>query len=170
MLDPYDESPFAGTLVVLRGRFAQRSRVVRMERACRSALPRSRLRHAGSDPAAAVDLDPTTPERVDSAPAPRDVEQLEMPDHRRTSGIDDEMVAERLQAEHRPEQEQRRPRRPSLRAARGRVLDRVLRLFALIAAECLRQSAVEELRGVQDAGRDRGRLVLEARTSSGPRR
>src|SRR5436190_18622860 len=71
------------------------------------------------------------------------------------------MRADRLQAQHRPQQEQRRAGRPGLRAARGRVLDGIARHRALVPAEGLWQPALEELRSVEDAGRDRGRLLLE---------
>ncbi len=103
-------------------------------------------RPAGRDAAAT--------ERVDPTPAPGDVEQLEMADPARQRRIDDEVLAVRLEAEHRAEQEERRSRRPRLRAARGRVLHRVFRLLARIPAERLGQTAVEELGRVQDAGGD----------------
>src|SRR5262245_31906655 len=122
---------------------------------------RRRLRYAARVPTA-VDLDPPSPERVDSAPAARDVEQLEMVDPRRERRVDDEVIAHRLEPEHRPQQEKRRASRPRLRAARGWVLHRVLCLPSLVTAERLRQTAVEELSRVQDPGRDRRRFVLEA--------
>ena len=74
-----------------------------------------------------VDVDPAAAEGVEAAPAARDVEQLEVADARRQRRIDDEVVAERLEAEHRPQQQQRRAGRPGLRAAGRRVLDRVPR-------------------------------------------
>ena len=57
--------------------------------------------------------------------------------------VDDEMVPERLETEHRPQQ-QRRARRPGLRAACGRILHRILRQRPLVAAEGLRQATVED--------------------------
>jgi hypothetical protein len=61
-------------------------------------------------------------ECVDASPPPRNVEQLEMVDPDRQRGVDDEVLAEWLEAEHRPEEEERRAGRPRLRAARGRIL------------------------------------------------
>ena len=65
--------------------------------------------------------------------------------------VDDQVLAERLEPEHRAQQQQRRAGRPGLRAARGRVLDGILRHLARVAAERLGQPAVEELRRVEDA-------------------
>jgi len=62
----------------------------------------------------------------------------EKADALRQRGVDDEMIAERLEAEHRAHEQERRARRPRLRAAGGRVLNRVLRCRALVAAERLR--------------------------------
>ena len=87
---------------------------------------------------------------------------------RASAGIDDEVVADRLQPQHGAQQEQRGSCRPGLRAARGRILDRVLGHATLVAAERLRESALEELRGVEDPGRDLGRLLLEAVVSKAP--
>jgi hypothetical protein len=61
------------------------------------------------------------------------------------------------------------PCRPGLRAARGRILDRVLGQAPLVAAERLRESSVEELGCVEDAGGDPRSLLLEAVAPS-PRR
>ena len=110
--------------------------------------------------AAPVDGDPAAAEGIDPAPATGDVEQLEVADRVRQCRVDDEVVADRLEPEHRPEQEQRRPGRPGLRAAGGRVLDRVLRQRPVVAAERLRQPPVEQRGGVEDVRRDAGRLLL----------
>ena len=64
--------------------------------------------------------------------------------------------------------QERRAGRPGLRAARGRVLDRVLRHRPRVAAERLGQAAVEELGGVEDAGGDLRRLLLEAVAAQAP--
>ena len=82
--------------------------------------------------------------------------------------VDDEVVAGRLEPEHRAQEQQRRARRPGLRAAGGRVLHRVLRQLPRVAAERLRQAAVEELGGVEDAGGDARRLLLEAVAAQAP--
>ena len=115
-----------------------------------------------------VHVDAAAPEGVDPAPAPRDVEQLQMADACGKRGVDDEMVADRLEAEHRAQEQERRACRPGLRAAGRRVLHRVLRQRPLVAAERLRQAAVEELGGVEDARGDLRRLLLEAVASQAP--
>src|SRR5436190_2312297 len=79
------------------------------------------------------------------------------------------MIPHWLQAEHGPEQEQWGARRPRLRAASRWVLDGIPRDRALVAAERLRQSAVEELRGIQDPCGDAGRFFLEAVAPQPPR-
>ena len=107
-------------------------------------------------------LDTTTTERVDATPAARDIEELEVADRLRQRQVDDEVIAERLEAEHRPQQQERSARRPGVRAARSRVLDGVLRDGPVVAAEGLRQAPVEELRRIEDARRDLRGLVLEA--------
>src|SRR4249920_3654225 len=109
-----------------------------------------------------VDVDASASERIDPAPAAGYVQELEVADGHRQSGVDDEVVADRLETEHRPQEQERRPRRPGLRTACGGVLHRVLRKLPRIAAESLRQAAVEELGGVEDAGGDLRGLVLEA--------
>src|SRR3990170_8624848 len=91
-----------------------------------------------------------------------------MADAARKRRVDDEVLAVRLEAEHRAEQEQGCPSRPGLRAARRRVLHRVLRLRSVVAAERLRQATLEELRRVEDAGRDLRRFLLEAVTPQAP--
>src|SRR5262245_4995019 len=119
------------------------------------------LRSAGSRPVVAVDLDPSAPEGVDAAPAPGYVEQLEVPDPGSERRVDDEVVADRLEPEHRPQQQERRAGRPRLRATRRRVLHGVFRQLALVAPERLRQAPLEELGRIQDPGSDHRRLVLE---------
>ena len=56
----------------------------------------------------AVDVDPAATEGVDAAPAAGDVEEFEPADPLRQRGVDDEVVALRLEAEHRAQEEQRR--------------------------------------------------------------
>ena len=63
---------------------------------------------------------------------------------------------------------QGRARRPGLRAARGRVLHRVLRHRPLVASERLRQPPVEDLGGIEDARRDLRGLLLEAVAPQAP--
>src|SRR5829696_4056357 len=90
------------------------------------------------------DVDAAASEGVDAAPAPGDVKQLEMTDADRERRVDDQMLAERLEPKHRPQQEQRRTRRPRLGAARRGVLHRVLRLRPVVAPKRLRQAPIEE--------------------------
>src|SRR5712691_2246012 len=108
------------------------------------------------------DIDTAASEGIDPSPASRNVEQLEMTDAAREHGIDDEMLPVRLEAEHRPQQQQGRSRRPRLRAARGRVLHRILRLRALVSPECLGKATVEELGCLEDAVCDLRGFLLEA--------
>src|SRR5262245_54577892 len=70
-----------------------------------SGAARAGLRSAGSRPVVAVDLDPSAPEGVDAAPPPGYVEQLEVPDPGSERRVDDEVVADRLEPEHRPQQQ-----------------------------------------------------------------
>src|SRR5215212_11276361 len=91
-----------------------------------------------------------------------------MADPLRKRRVDDEVVAERLEAEHRAQEEERRSRRPRLRAARGRVLDGVLRVRTRVPAERLRQAAVEELGRVEDARGNTRRLLLEPVAAEAP--
>jgi len=72
-------------------------------------------------------VDAASPEGVDATPAARDFEQLDPSDPHRQHRIDDEVLTDRLEAKHRAEEKQRRSGRPRLRAASGRVLDRVAR-------------------------------------------
>ena len=74
-----------------------------------------------------------------------------MADAGRQRRVDHEVVLDRFQAEHGPQEEQRRAGRPGLRAAGGRVLHRELGQRALVAAERLGQSTVEEVGRVEDA-------------------
>ena len=76
--------------------------------------------------------------------------------------VDDEVIADGLEAEHGAQHQQWCPGRPRLRAAGRRVPDRVLRHAPLVSAERLRESPGEELSGVQDSSGDLGRLLLEA--------
>jgi hypothetical protein len=48
-------------------------------------------------------LDPPAAERVQAPPAPRDVEQLEMTDADGERRVDDQVLADGLEAEHRPQ-------------------------------------------------------------------
>src|SRR4051812_50217645 len=116
----------------------------------------------------AVDLDPAAPEGVEAAPPAGDVEELQPADRRGESGVDDEMLALWLEPEHRPQEEQRGSGRPRLRAAGGRVLDRILRSRALVAAERLGQAPVEELGRIEDPRRNLGSLLLESVTAGAP--
>ena len=63
-----------------------------------------------------------------------------------SAGSDDEVFADRFEAEHRSQEQKGRAGRPRLGTARGGVLHRVLRHRARVAAECFGQSAVEERR------------------------
>ena len=103
-------------------------------------------------------VDAAAAERVDAAPPTGDVEQLDAADAAGQDGIDHQMVADRFQPEHRSQEQQRRARRPRLRAARRRVLHGVLRLRTRVAAERLRESAVEYLGRVEHSCGDRARL------------
>src|SRR4029450_3189627 len=107
-------------------------------------------------------------EGVDPAPAPGDIEQRQQADALRQRGVDDEMIADRFKAEHRAHKQERRTRRPRLRAAGGRVLPRVLGAAALVAAEGLGQAPFEDLGGVEDAGGEDGGLLLEAVAAKAP--
>src|SRR5690606_18989291 len=65
-----------------------------------------------------AEVDASTAERVDLLPpAPLDAEQLEALDRGRDRGIHHHPVAQRIQTEQRPDQEQRRTGGPCLRAA-----------------------------------------------------
>src|SRR5215217_633904 len=112
--------------------------------------------------------DSTAAERVQASPTAGDVEQLEMANPLRKRRVDDEVVAERLEPEHSAQEEQRRSRRPRLRAARSRVLDWVLRVGTRVPAERLRQAAVEELSRVEDARGNTRRLLLEPIAAQAP--
>src|SRR5215212_3336087 len=78
------------------------------------------------------------------------------------------MVADRLEAEHRSQEQQRRAGRPGLRAARRGVLNRIPGRLPCVAAERLRQATVEEGSSVEDAGRDPRSLLLEAVAAQPP--
>src|ERR1035437_5516931 len=91
---------------------------------------------------------------VDAAPATRYVEHLEVAYAQWQRRVDDQMVAGRLEAQHRAQQEQRRPSRPGLRTTGGRVLDRRLGHAASVAGEGLGKPAAEVPRRVKDSGRD----------------
>src|SRR3954453_10435149 len=78
------------------------------------------------------------------------------------------MLALWVEPEHRPQEEQRCSGRPRLRAAGGRVLDGILRRGALVAAERLGQTPVEELGRVEDPGCDLGGFLLEPVTAEAP--
>ena len=72
----------------------------------------------------AIDLDRFAAEGVDPGPPAGDVEQVDAADAGRQGRVDDQVVADRFQAQHRAQEHQRRAGRPGLRAARGGVLDR----------------------------------------------
>src|ERR1700675_4702332 len=114
------------------------------------------------------DVHPAATERVDAAPAPGDVEQLEVTYARRQGRIDDEVLTVRLETEHRAQQQERRSGRPRLRAARRGVLDGVHRLLARITSERLRKTPLEELGCIEDAKGDLGGLALEAVLAQAP--
>ena len=76
----------------------------------------------------------------------------------------------RVEPQQRPQQVERRGRRPRLRRARRRVADRLGELVAVEAAEQLGQPAAEPLGGLQDAAEDLLRLAGRSRTASGRRR
>src|SRR5438067_1548747 len=127
-----------------------------------SGLPASRTR-------VVVRLHAAAPERVHPSPPARDVEQLEVADPGGDGRVDDEMVADRLEPEHGPEEQERRARGPGLRTAGGRVQHRVLRHLAWIPCERLGQPAVEESGGGEDPRGDPRRLLLEAVPAQSPR-
>ncbi len=85
---------------------------------------------------------PTT-EGVDAAPTTWDVEQFELAKHRGDGWINEKVVASRLQAEHRTQQQERCPAGPGLWATRGWVFHRKLRQLTRIASERLRQTTLE---------------------------
>ena len=80
-----------------------RERLTRVRPRSKGVPPRDRTltrqRPFGWSPAPsrAGDLDPPASERVDPAPAARDVEQLEFADSGRQRWVDDEMIAKRLE-------------------------------------------------------------------------
>jgi len=55
-----------------------------------------------------VELDFSAGEGVDATPAPRDLQQREHADAARERRVDDEVIADGLEAEHRSQQQQRR--------------------------------------------------------------
>ena len=95
------------------------------------------------------------------APAPGYVEQLQLAQTGGDGRIDDQVVVQGLEPEHGPQQQQRSSRRPGLRRAGRRILDRVPGHRPGIATERLGEPAVEEPGGIEDALGDAGRLVLE---------
>ena len=60
-------------------------------------------------PAGGGGVDAAASERVDAAPPAGDVEHLEPTDGLRECGVDDEVIADRLQAEHRGEEQKGAP-------------------------------------------------------------
>src|SRR5215475_13888718 len=107
---------------------------------------------AGGAPAAASetevadssgDVDAPSAERIDMTPTAWNVEQRQHADAARQRRIDDEMLADRIEPEHRPQEQERRSRRPRLRAACRRVLDGIPGDRALVTAERLGKAAVE---------------------------
>src|SRR5215204_2090924 len=113
-------------------------------------------------------VDTATGEGVDAPPAAGDVQQLEMTDGAGQGAVDQEVLSDRLQAQHRGQQQQGRTGRPGLGAAGGRVLDWVLGHGAGVAAEGLGEPTIEELRRLQDARGDPGRFGLEAIAAQPP--
>src|SRR5207245_7535243 len=109
-----------------------------------------------------LQVDAPAPESIDPAPPAGDVEELEMPDPDGEGRVDHEMLADRLEIEHRPQEQQRRPCRPGLRAARRRVFDGIAGDAALVSAERFWQPALEVVSRVEDAGGDERRFSLEA--------
>ena len=107
-------------------------------------------------------------ERVDAAPASADVEQLDLPDAGRDCRVDNEVVADWLEAEHGAQEEQRRARRPGLRTTGRRIFHRIIRLAALVAAECLGEAPIEERGGVEVTGGNQSGFVLEAVAAQAP--
>src|SRR4029453_4868814 len=74
-------------------------------------------------------VDSPTRESVHATPPAGDVEELDPSDSDRRGGIHTQVFAARLESEHRAQQQQRRARRPGLRAARGRILHGVFGVF-----------------------------------------
>src|SRR5688572_17214259 len=112
--------------------------------------------------------DPTAAEGINASPAAGNIEQLQAADAHGQCGIDNQIVADWLQTEHRPEQQQWCPGRPRLRAAGGGILHRILRYCSGIATESFREPSVEKLCRLQNPRRDDGRLILEAVTAKTP--
>ena len=83
--------------------------------------------------APSFEVDLTACEGVDAPPPTGDVEQRQHSYAGRERRVDYESIADRLEAEHRSQEEQRRSSRPGLRAAGGRVLHRVLGRSAVVA-------------------------------------
>jgi hypothetical protein len=108
-------------------------------------------------------------EGVHPAPGAGDVEQLDAAQRLRDRRVDDHVLAVGVQPQQRAQHQQRRARRPRLRAARGRVLDRVAGLRARVAAERLGQPPVEQVRRLQDRAADARRLGAVAVAPQAPR-
>ena len=100
-------------------------------------------------------VDAAASEGVEVSPPAGDVEQLQVADGHRKGGVDDEVLADRFEPEHRSEQQKRCAGGPRLGAAGGGVLHRVLRHGSRVAAECFGEPAVEERRSLEDALRRR---------------
>ena len=55
-----------------------------------------------------LDIHPTTAERIDVTPAPRDIEQLDLAHLVRHGRVNQQMIAHRLESEQRAEYQERR--------------------------------------------------------------
>src|SRR5689334_8990995 len=109
----------------------------------------------------AADVDSAAPDGVGMTPAARNVQQLELFERRRQRWVDQEAIADRLQAQQRPQEQQRSPGGPRLGTACRRVLDREARLGPRVSGECLRKTAVEVRRRFENSHRDlRGFLAI----------
>ena len=101
---------------------------------------------------------------------PEDIEQLQPFDPPGYRGVDDQVTAVGVEAEHRSHEQERCPGRPSLRAARGGILDRVLGELARVAGERLGQAVVEETRRLRECRRRVALPRRGTRSCAGPMR
>src|SRR5215470_7150716 len=115
------------------------------------------------------EVDPATSHRVGTTPATRDVEQLELFERRRQRRVDEQAVADRLQSQESPQEQQRSASRPRLGTARRRVLDRELRLRPRVPCERLGKAAMEVLRRLQNSHRNPCGFVAISVTPQTPR-
>ena len=99
-----------------------------------------------------------------------DVEQLDPSERLGNRRVDDQVRAVGLESEQRAQEQQRRAGRPGLRAARRRVLDRIVGVRSRVAAERLGEPPAEQIGRLQHGARDAGRLGAVAGLAQAPRR